>query len=579
MTTWDLKALYKSDKECENNAIQIVNECEKFEEKYKENFHNLSADEFLQAFSQYENLLEKISKVTTYSSLVFAKDTTKGSFYAKFEQIAVKAHEKLLFLEIKFNELQTKQQEQIIAKTKKYGYYLNNLAKAKAHQLSLKEEQILLKTANTGADGFARLFDETMSNMKFKFKNEFLGEEEILAKLYSSDQKERKMAAKSLSKTLGEHQHLLGYIYNMIKTDLKTSCELRNFKLAEEPRHLDNQISKQSVDALIQATQKNFDLVSQFYETKKEILGYKKLYDYDRYAPLPGIDKKYEFKECKDIILKAFTNFSPKFGQIATTAFDNGWIDVYPAQNKRGGAFSHSGSADAHPYVLLNHTDGRRDLFTLAHELGHAIHQKLSYGVGFLNSDTPLTTAETASVFCEMLVFDYIKNDLDETEKISLLAGKLEDIFATLYRQINFTTFERRVHNFDGEISLKDLNEIWLEESRKMFGKSVILNDYYAIWWSYIPHFIHTPFYCYAYSYAQLLVLALFGLYKSGKCQNFVEIYTDFLSSGGSRSPKELVGKFGLDIDNKEFWNIGIKEIEKLVSEFVKITKGAKNAR
>lgn len=218
--------------------------------------------------------------------------------------------------------------------------------------------------------------------------------------------------------------------------------------------------------------------------------------------------------------------------------------------------------------MLLNHTDGRRDLFTLAHELGHAIHQNLSYGVGFLNAETPLTTAETASVFCEMLVFDYVKNTLKGKEKISLLAGKIEDIFATLYRQINFTTFERRIHAYEGEISLETINQIWQQESAKMFGKSVVLNDYYKIWWSYIPHFIHTPFYCYAYSYAQLLVLAIFGLFKSGKCENFVQIYTEFLSLGGSRSPKELVAKFGFDIEDAKFWQIGINEVKKLVDEF-----------
>lgn len=567
MTTWDLTPLFKNEKELEKSALSLKNECEKFEKKYLEDFLNLSTDQFLEAFDEYEQLLSKISKVTTYAFLVFAKDTSKGAFYAKFEEIAIKAHENLLFFELKFNEFDDKKQKDIINTSKNNGYYLSNVAKTKAHQLSLKEEQVLLRTASTGADGFARLFDETMSNMKFKFQGKLLSEEEILSKLHDKDRNVRKTAAKSLSGELSRHQHLLGYIYNMIKTNLKTSCELRNFSSPEEPRHESNQISKKSVDALIKTTEANFSLVSKFYDKKRKILGFKKLYDYDRYAPLDE-GRKYEFNECKEIVLKAFNDFSPKFGKIAQKAFDEGWIDAYPTTNKRGGAFSHSGSLDAHPYVLLNHTDGRRDLFTLAHELGHAIHQNLSYKVGYLNSDTPLTTAETASVFCEMLVFDYVKKELSDKDKISLLAGKIEDIFATLYRQINFTTFERRVHSHEGEISLDELNKIWLEESKKMFGKSVTLNDYYKIWWSYIPHFIHTPFYCYAYSYAQLLVLAIFGLYKSGKCKNFVQIYTEFLSLGGSQSPKDMVAKFGFDIEDSKFWNIGINEVKKLVKEF-----------
>ncbi|WP_169942028.1 M3 family oligoendopeptidase [Campylobacter sp. RM15925] len=567
MTSWDLKPLFKDEKELEKSALNLKKECEKFEKTYSDKFANLNTNEFLKAFSEYEKLLAKISKVMTYAFLVFAKDTSKGAFYAKFEEIATKAQENLLFFEIKFNEFEDEKQKEIIKASKTHGYYLSNLAKSKAHQLSLKEEQVLLRTANTGRDGFARLFDETMSNLKFKFKNELLSEEQILSKLHDKDRSVRKLAAKSLSYTLAKNQHLLGYIYNMIKTSLKTSCELRKYKSAEEPRHESNQITKQSVDALIKTAEKNFNLVSKFYEKKRKILGYKKLYDYDRYAPLEG-DGEYKFDKCKQIVLKAFNDFSPEFANIAKRAFEEGWCDVYPTPNKRGGAFSHSGSSDAHPYVLLNHTDGRRDLFTLAHELGHAIHQHLSYKVGYLNSDTPLTTAETASVFCEMLVFDYIKKDLSDKDKISLLAGKIEDIFATLYRQINFTTFERRVHAYEGEISLEELNKIWLEESKKMFGKSVTLNDYYKIWWSYIPHFIHSPFYCYAYSYAQLLVLAIFGLYKSGKCKNFVEIYTEFLSLGGSMSPKDMVAKFGFDIESEKFWDIGIKEVKKLVDEF-----------
>lgn len=567
MTTWDLTALFKNEKELEETALELRTKCQNFKNSYEKNFLNLKTDEFLKAFDIYESLLMRISKVSTYAFLVFAKDMSKGAFYAKFEDICTKAQENLLFFEIMFNEFDDAKQQNIIKASKTHGYYLSNVAKAKAHQLSVKEEQTLLRTANTGSDGFARLFDETMSAMKFKFKGERLGEEEILSKLHDKDRNVRKLAAKSLSDTLAKNQHLFGYIYNMIKTSLKTSCELRNFKLPEEPRHLENQTSKKSVDALIKATEANFDLVSKFYDKKRKILGLKKLYDYDRYAPLEG-ESEYKFQKCKNIVLKAFRDFSPKFGAIAQRAFDEGWIDVYPTPNKRGGAFSHSGSPDAHPYVLLNHTDGRRDLFTLAHELGHAIHQNLSYGVGFLNAETPLTTAETASVFCEMLVFDYVKNTLKGKEKISLLAGKIEDIFATLYRQINFTTFERRIHAYEGEISLETINQIWQQESAKMFGKSVVLNDYYKIWWSYIPHFIHTPFYCYAYSYAQLLVLAIFGLFKSGKCENFVQIYTEFLSLGGSRSPKELVAKFGFDIEDAKFWQIGINEVKKLVDEF-----------
>lgn len=566
---WDLSKFFNSSDELDKFCLDLQNRANKFKAKFSQNLSNLNANEFQNAMSEYEEILSGIGKIMSYAYLKFAKDTSTGAFLAKYEEICAKIEEIVLFFEIEFNELNSEIQNNFISNTPKFSYYLENLAKNKPHQLSFLEERILLRTANTGASAFSRLFDESMARARFEFRGERLKEEEILSKLSSDDREIRKEAAIALSQGLKPMQHLLTYIYNMIKTDLKNSCELRGYEYGESSRHLSNQIEKSSVDALIKASENSFDLVSKFYDKKREILGFDKLYDYDRYAPLGG-DEKMEFDEAKSIVIKAFSEFSPLFGDLAKRAFDENWCDVYPDENKQAGAFSHSASSDIHPFVLLNFTGRRRDLFTLAHELGHSIHQYLSYSVGYLSSHTPLTTAETASVFCEMLVFEYIKNSLPKEQRVALLAGKIEDIFATLYRQINFTTFERRIHSYEGEISSDEIDRIWLEESKKMFGDSLILNDYYKIWWSYIPHFIHSPFYCYAYSYAQLLVLALFGLYKSGKCENFVEIYTKFLSLGGSKSPKELVGMFGFDIDDEKFWNIGIDQVANLVNEFIK---------
>ena len=566
---WDLSKFFNSSDELDKFCLDLQNRANEFKTKFSQNLSNLNANEFQNAMSEYEEILSGIGKIMSYAYLKFAKDTSTGAFLAKYEEICSKIEEIVLFFEIEFNELNSEIQNNFISNTPKFSYYLENLAKNKPHQLSFLEERILLRTANTGASAFSRLFDESMARARFEFRGQSLKEEEILSKLSSDDREIRKEAAVALSQGLKPMQHLLTYIYNMIKTDLKNSCELRGYEYGESSRHLSNQIEKSSVDALIKASENSFDLVSKFYDKKREILGFDKLYDYDRYAPLGG-DEKMEFDEAKSIVIKAFSEFSPLFGDLAKRAFDENWCDVYPDENKQAGAFSHSASSDIHPFVLLNFTGRRRDLFTLAHELGHSIHQYLSYSVGYLNSHTPLTTAETASVFCEMLVFEYIKNSVSKEQRVALLAGKIEDIFATLYRQINFTTFERRIHSYEGEISSDEIDRIWLEESKKMFGDSLILNDYYKIWWSYIPHFIHSPFYCYAYSYAQLLVLALFGLYKSGKCENFVEIYTKFLSLGGSKSPKELVGMFGFDIDDEKFWNIGIDQVANLVDEFIK---------
>ncbi len=565
---WNLKDLFKDEKEANAYLKACQENSQRFRQDYENKLATLSLSQFQNALKEFEQIAMSVAKIMTYAYLCFAQNTTRGANYAKFEQECKKIEENILFFELELSEFEEKKAQLCIKECQEYGFYIEKIMKNKKHNLSKKEERIMLYLSSTGANAFSRLFDETMSRLKVPFGDKILSEEEILSKLYNAKPKIRQKAAKNFSKVLKNNAPLLTYILNMIKSERKNISLLRGYKNAEEPRHISNQISQISVDSLIATSEKNFHLVSTFYERKRQILGLKSLKDYDRYAPI-GKDIKLSYKQAQDIVLKAFKAFSSEFADIAKEAFDKDWIDVYPKEYKQGGAFSHSAVSEAHPYVMLNFTGTRRDLFTLAHELGHAIHQKLSYKVSFLNQDTPLTTAETASVFAEMLVFDYTKKQLKKDELIGLYAAKLEDIFATLYRQINFTTFERAIHAYEGELSTEQISQIWLKESKKMFGKSVKLSKDYALWWSYIPHFIHTPFYCYAYAYAQLLVLALYGLHKSGKSKNFKENYLKMLSLGGSKSPKELVGLFGFDIEDKNFWQFGIKEIEKLVGEFL----------
>lgn len=634
---WNLGELFANEAEFSGAIDSASAQARDFELKFKDKLHALSAEEFLGALELYESISEQIGKIMSFAHLSFARDTSLGAQQAKTEQACNDISQNLLFFELEFNELEAAKQDEFIAGSGRFGYYLSLLKQRKAHQLSLPQESVLLKTSPVSGEAFSRLFDESMARMSFDFRGRKLGEEEILSLLHSSDREVRKDAAASLSAVLEQNSHLLGYIYNMIKTDFKIRCELRGYDKAEAVMHEENQINIASVDALIAEAERSFALVGKFYAKKCEILGYDALYDYDRYAPLGGDESEFSFEQAKQIVLAAFEKFSPKFKQIALIAFERNWIDAMPAQNKQSGAFSHSGSRDTHPFVLLNFTRKRRDVFTLAHELGHAIHQYLSYGVGYFNSFTPLTTAETASVFCEMLVFDYMRENFsnlnglsnfkstaasdgsqnfkrdvsqeaqsgeipnehavkqaasqssagsceytasdtdtpsqtanDKTALRAMLAAKIEDIFATLYRQIGFTTFERRVHASADELSVEQVGELWMEESRKMFAGKLILQDHYKSWWSYIPHFIHSPFYCYSYAYAQLLVLALYGLYKSGRLENFVQIYTEFLSSGGSDEPQKLVAKFGFDINKSEFWRIGIEQVAALVDEFVR---------
>lgn len=569
MATWDLTHLYLNDENLYEDLERVKLSAKEFENVYKGTFKDLKSKAFLVALDEYESISESIGRIGTYAYLKFASDSRNGGFLAKIQKELSLIEENLVFFELEFNQIDENRQNKIISKSKDKSFYLETLKDEKIHQLSILEEKLLLKKELVGSSAFSRLFDEHFSKLKFDFRGEKLSEEQILSKLYDSDREIRREASLSLGETLKANSHLLTYIFNMVKSDLAIDVDIRKYKSPEEIRHKDNQITQKSVDALVDTVCSNFDLVSNYYEVKREILGLEKLYDYDRYAPIDESEQSFSFESSKEIVLSAFKSFSEKFYEIAKMAFDDNWLDVYPRDYKRGGAFSHSAVPSAHPYVMLNHTDRRRDLFTLAHELGHLIHQYLSRDVGYINSDTPLTTSETASIFAEMLVFDYIKSNLNRKDLISLYATKLEDIYATLFRQTIFTTFERRVHSFSDEISSDDLNQIWFEENQKMFGDSLELSENYKYWWSYIPHFIHSPFYCYAYSYGQLLVLALYRSYKdSENKEEFIKKYIKFLSSGGSKSPKDLIKKFGFDIESSDFWQNGIDEVRAILGAF-----------
>ncbi len=571
---WNLNTLFDSIPEAEEFLKQAKFKAEEFEKQYKNRLYTLNPQEFLEILKKYEEILENIGRALTYIYLVFATDSNKGNFLAAFQQLATQAEEHLIWFELEFIYLPIDKQQKFIDNAGIYKYYLIHLQEEAPYKMSEKEEKILMKKDLTSSSAFTRLFDETLSKIKFFFEGKKLSEEEILSKLYSPDRNERKKAQVSLTNGLKPYQDLLSFIFNQVKKDWKIDyVEIRGYDDEEAPRHLSNRVNKKSVNALIHTVNRNMDIVKEYYDIKKGLLGYDKLYDYDRYAPLKLTEKNEEinFEDAKNMVLNAFKNFSSTFYEIAKKAFEENWIDIYPKEGKRGGAFSHSATPQAHPYILLNYTNQRRDVFTLAHELGHAIHQYLAKDVGYLNQDTPLTTAETASIFAEMLLFEEMKKSLSKEELIELYAGKLEDIFATLFRQIVFTNFERKVHKFE-ELTKEQYNKIWMEENQKMFGDSVYLTKNYEIWWSYIPHFIHSPFYCYAYSYAQLLVLTLYRLYKEG-FENFEEKYIKFLSQGGSIPPKKQFEElFGLDINDENFWQKGMNEVKDMLKEFKELT-------
>jgi oligoendopeptidase F len=333
--------------------------------------------------------------------------------------------------------------------------------------------------------------------------------------------------------------------------------------------NLGNELENKTVETLIEATVKRYDIPTRYYKVKKDILDLDELIDYDRYAPLPHLpDTKISWDECRAMVLKAFGEFSPRMAEIAGYFFDKGWIHAPVQEGKRGGAFAHPCIPEVHPYVLINYTGNLRDVSTVAHELGHGVHQYLAAEQGYYNSNTPLVLAETASVFAELLVFnsqlDLLK---DQEERKAFICQKLESIFATVFRQVSMNRFEDKVHNArreQGELKTEEITDLWLSTQRQMFGDSVTLSEDYGIWWSYIPHFLHTPGYVYSYAFGELLVLALYALYKKdGK--GFVPKYMDLLTAGGIQTPYELLESFGVDPDDPQFWNSGLQIIDEML--------------
>ncbi len=580
---FNLDTLFKDEKELENFAKELDIKLQEFNDAYAGKLSMLQAEDFSKALQVYDSLSEGLGAIMTYVFLKFAVDSkTYGALYADYELKCNAMYAKVMFFELEFADLDSAKMNEFITQNDKYSFFLQNIEATKKYKLSLKEEQILLNVAPVGVDAFSRLFDESFANMRFKgvVDDEKIGEEEILGFLHVDDRKLRKLAQKNFTKGLRKNSHLLTYILNMVRKDVAITQKLRGYEKPESFRHINNQTTQASVDSMIDCVNANMQLVHGYYRVKAQFLGHK-LKDYDRYAPL-GLTKngkktRVEFQDALYDTLESFYNFSPRFYEIAKEAVFNGWIDSHPKPTKRGGAFSHGSVPSAHPYVMLNFTGNRRDAFTIAHELGHAIHQELSKIQGTLNHDTPLTTAETASVFAEMLLFDSMKKTLKGKELLEIYAGKIEDIFSTLFRQIVMTNFERAIHEKEGELKSEDFDKIWLDENKKMFGNSVYLTKKYAKWWSYIPHFIHSPFYCYAYSYGQLLVLALFGLYKKSEDkEKFIQTYIDFLSAGGSKSPKDLILTFGFDVNESAFWEIGMNEVKNLLKEFEDLLNSTK---
>ena len=529
-----------------------------------------------EAVRAYEALQDLIGRVMSYASLLYASDTSDpahAKFYGDTHERVTALTGDLLFFELALNRIDDARLEAAMAAPALAHYrpWLEDVRKEKPHQLADDIEQLFLEKSVSGAAAWNRLFDDTMSALRFDFEGESLTLEPLLGKLQDPDERKREAAANALAATLGANLRLFSLITNTLAKDKEISDRWRKFADVADSRHLANRVEREVVEALVSAVTEAYPRLShRYYTLKARWFGKERLPHWDRNAPLPDAPQRfYEWETARDTVLDAYAGFSPRMADIARRFFDEGWIDAPVRPGKAPGAFAHPTTPSAHPYVLVNYLGKPRDVTTLAHELGHGVHQVLAGVNGALMAPTPLTLAETASVFGEMLTFrSMLASGADPAERKSMLAAKVEDMLNTVVRQIAFYKFERLVHleRRKGELTAERINDFWMSAQAESLGPAIELKPGYETYWAYIGHFIHSPFYVYAYAFGDCLVNSLCGVYENSR-EGFAERYLAMLSAGGSKSYAELLKPFGLDAKNPTFWGIGLKVIERMIAE------------
>ena len=580
---WRLEDLYESMESPKFGADmrRANDEAKAFAATYRGKLAELAASpdagaRLFEAVSAYEALQDLMGRLMSYASLLHAGDTSdpaRAKFYGDAQEKVTDVAGELLFFELELNRLDDSRLEDAMRGTPLAHYrpWLDDIRKERPHQLADNIEQLFLEKSVTGAAAWNRLFDDTVAALRFKYEGEELTLEPLLAKLQDPDEKKREAAAHSLGATLGANLRTFTLIMNTLAKDKDISDRWRKFDDIADSRHLANRVEREVVDALAEAVIEAYPRLShRYYALKARWFGKAQLNSWDRNAPLPNAaTRTFTWDAARDTVLDAYRGFSPKMSDIARRFFDEGWIDAPVRPGKAPGAFAHPTTPSAHPYVLVNYLGKPRDVMTLAHELGHGVHQVLAAPNGALMAPTPLTLAETASVFGEMLTFRaLLAQTTDPAARKSMLASKVEDMLNTVVRQIAFYQFERKVHTErkKGELTAEGICALWMSVQSDSLGPSIKLGPGYENYWAYIGHFIHSPFYVYAYAFGDCLVNSLYGVYERAH-EGFAERYLALLAAGGAKPYRELLEPFGLDARDPGFWNIGLSLIERMIGE------------
>ena len=585
LPVWDLSDLYPGldAPVVQADLDRSLAEAKAFESRYAGQITGLTAEALAASIAAYEAIEERLGRVASFASLLYAGDLSDpkiGRFNQTVTEKITDISTHMVFYTLELNAIPDADLEQKYKESKelaRYRPWLESIRKLKPHQLAPDMEKLLNDKYVSGRAAWTRLFDETMATLRFQVKDPQTGEvrdlgaEETLHLLSEKDAATRQAAAEALTATFKDNIRLFALITNTLIKDKEIEDRWRKFPRPESARHLSNQVEPEVVDALAQAVKSAYPTLShRYYRLKARWLGMEKLNFWDRNAPLPEADDKtIPWHEAKKLVLDSYRRFSPKLADVGETFFKKPWIDAQVRPGKSPGAFAHPTVPSVHPYLMLNYLGKTRDVMTLAHELGHGVHQVLAAPHGLLLSSTPLTLAETASVFGEMLTFKaLLAQTEDKRARRAMIAAKVEDMINTVVRQTAFFEFERRLHDArrQGELAVEDIGNIWLEVQGQSLGDGIRLNDGYEYYWCYIPHFIHSPFYVYAYAFGDCLVNSLYAAYEAAP-EGFEEKYLAMLKAGGTLGHKELLAPFGLDATDPAFWLKGLGVISRLIDE------------
>jgi len=580
---WNLADLYPAmdSQAYRDDLARAQTQCRAFAEAWRGKLADIAARPdaartLTQAVVAYEEIEDLLGRIMSYASLVYTGDTTdpaRAKFYGDAQEKITNASSDLLFFTLELNRIDDGLLEAAMAQEPlaRYRPWIEDVRREKPHQLEDRLEQAFHEKSITGRSAWNRLFDETMAALRFKVDGRELSLEPTLNLMQDPTEDVRKAAATALGETLKANLRTFALITNTLAKDKEISDRWRGFEDVADSRHLSNRVERETVDALTQAVRAAYPRLShRYYKLKAKWFGADALDYWNRNAPLPNAPMHvYKWEEARDLVLSAYRDFSPRMADIARRFFDERWIDAPVRPGKAPGAFAHPTTPSAHPYVMLNYQGKPRDVMTLAHELGHGVHQVLAAPNGALMAPTPLTLAETASVFGEMLTFRSLLDAAREpAQRRAMLAAKVEDMLNTVVRQIAFYTFERKLHaqRREGELTADQICEIWMSVQGESLGPSIRLGPGYETFWAYIPHFVHSPFYVYAYAFGDCLVNSLYGVYRDA-ADGFQERYFALLSAGGARPYGELLQPFGLDARDPGFWDIGLSMIEGMIAE------------